>query len=123
MIAFFLKYKSLIAGALIVVLALVIWGLSAKVGSARLEARQATEALADIQSQLHEIEADQRRSDAIVAAKLESDRVQAEKLAGLQSKLNGVMQSDKTANEWGNSVIPGALLDGLRGKGSDSSNP
>ena len=123
MIAFFLKYKYLMAGALIVVMALVIWGLSAKVDAARLEARQATEALAAIQSQLHEIEADQRRSDAIVAAKLESDRVQAEKLARLQSKLNGVMQSDETANKWGNSVIPGALLDGLRDKGSDSSNP
>ena len=123
MIAFFLKYKYLMAGALIVVMALVIWGLSAKVDAARLEARQATEALSDIQSQLHEIEADQKRSDAIVAAKLESDRVQAEKLAGLQSKLNGVMQSDETANKWGNSVIPGALLDGLRDKGSDSSNP
>ena len=123
MIAFFLKYKYLMAGALIVVMALVIWGLSAKVDAARLEARQATEARSDIQSQLHEIEADQKRSDAIVAAKLESDRVQAEKLAGLQSKLNGVMQSDETANKWGNSVIPGALLDGLRGESTDPGNP
>lgn len=123
MIAFILKYKYLLAGAVVIVMALVIWGLSAKVDAARLEAKQATEALASVQSQLQAITADQKRADEIVAAKLESDRIQAEKLASLQSELNRVMKDDEMAKEWGNSVIPGSILDGLRGKGTDPSNP
>lgn len=123
MIAFILKYKYLLAGAVVMVMALVIWGLSAKVDSARLEAKQATEALASVQSQLQAITDDQKRADEIVAAKLESDRIQAEKLASLQSELNRVMKDDEMAKEWGNSVIPGAILDGLRDKGTDPGNP
>lgn len=123
MIAFILKYKYLLAGAVVIVMALVIWGLSAKVDSARLEAKQATEALASVQSQLQAITDDQKRADEIVAAKLESDRIQAEKLAGVQSKLNEVIQNDKDAAEWSNSRIPGALIDGLRGESTDPGNP
>lgn len=110
MIAAILKYKTVIAGVLIVVMALTIWLLWGQVGYARDAARASKEQVTALQTKIDALAADQKRTSDILTARLVADRILQEKLAFMQKDLNEVITNDKESADWAAARLPGAIL-------------